>query len=95
MLQIFNFSFSKRWLIVIGLLLLLLVSGLFYTYNQFYRQDRVGLEVLQGIVTKTSSGGKQIIPNRGENIFPGDSIEVSKDSTLAIKGMNPKASFGN
>jgi len=84
MLQIFSFSFSKRWLIVIGLLLLLIVSSLFYTYNQFYRQDRIGLEVLQGIVTKTSAGVKQIIPNKGENVFPGDLIEVSKDSSVAM-----------
>jgi hypothetical protein len=84
MFQFLSPPFPKRKLIIAGFVFLLILSTSFFIYNQFYRQDRIGVEVLQGMVTKTSGGLREIIPTKGQSIFPGDSFEVSKDSTAAL-----------
>lgn len=54
-----------------------------YAYNEFYRQDKISLEILQGVVVKYDQNNK-IIPKTGEKIVPGDVIELSSDSIVAL-----------
>jgi hypothetical protein len=75
---------SKKWLITGVVVIALVVFGLVYGYNQFYRQDKISIEVLQGSVVKTSSNQKNTVPSRGDIILPNDSLEISKDGSMVL-----------
>jgi len=81
---LFSTKINKKWLISATLISILAIFGFVYSFNQFYRQDRISLEVLQGSVIKTSDSQKNTIPARGNGIFPGDSIEISADGAVAM-----------
>lgn len=66
------------------LVVALAIFGVVYSYNQFYRHDRISVEVLQGSVIRTSSNQKNTIPSRGTVILPNDSLEVSADGSMVL-----------
>ncbi len=81
---VFLSNISKKWLILAGLIASLSIFTLAYSFNQFYRLDRISLVVLQGSVIKDANNKKNIIPASGSVILPGDSIEISKDGGVVM-----------
>jgi hypothetical protein len=75
---------SKRWLLIASLVFMATLSILIYGYNQYYRKDSIGIEVVQGIVYKTSKDTTEIIQQRGEKLNQGDTLEVSKNGLVVL-----------
>jgi len=78
------FNISKRWTILILTLLLIFSVLIIYFYHEFYRQDKISLEILSGEVTKTKSNQRSMVEQRGTEFLPGDSIEVAKDGAVVL-----------